>query len=45
MAQLICSIYVNYEKLKKISNLEELFIKKYFIFEKAKEIIQKDIES
>ena len=45
MEQLICSIYVNYEKLKKISNLEELFIKKYFTFEKAKEIIQKDIES
>ena len=45
MAQLICSIYVNYEKLKKISNLKELFIKKYFTFEKAKEIVQKDIES
>ena len=44
MAKLINSIYFDYEKLKKISSLEKLFIEKYFTFEKAKEIILKDIE-
>ena len=44
MAQLICSIYFDYVKLKNISDLERLFIEKYFTFEKAKEIILKDIQ-
>ena len=44
MAQLICSIYNDFEKLKKISDSEKIFIEKYFTFEKAKEIILKDIE-
>jgi len=44
MAQLICSIYNDIKKLKKISDLEKKFIEKYFTLEKAKEIILKDIE-
>ena len=44
MAQLICSIYNDFEKLKKISDLEKIFIEKYFTLEKAKEIIIKDIK-
>ena len=44
MAQLICSIYNDFEKLKKKSDLEKIFIEKYFTLEKAKEIIIKDIK-
>ena len=43
IAQLICSIYTDFEKLKKISDSEKVFIEKYFTTEKAKEILQKEI--
>ena len=43
IAELICSIYNDFEKLKKISDIEKIFIEKYFTTEKAKEILQKDI--
>ena len=44
MAQLICSLYDDIEKLKKISYLEKIFIEKYFTPERAKKILLKDIE-
>lgn len=44
MAQLICSLYDDIEKLKKISYLEKIFIEKYFTLERAKKILLKDIE-
>lgn len=44
IAQLICSIYTDFEKLKKISDSEKVFIEKYFTTEKAKEILLQEIK-
>ena len=44
MAEVICSIYEDYIKLKKLSDLEKIFIEKYFTPERAKEILLKDMK-
>ena len=43
MAKIICDLYVNFTKLKYMSNSGKVLIEKYFSFNKAKEIILKDI--
>ena len=43
MAKIICDLYVNYSKLKNMSNSGKVLIEKYFSFNKGKEIILKDI--
>ena len=43
MAKIICDLYVNYTKLKYMSNSGKVLIQKYFSFNKAKGIILKDI--
>lgn len=43
MAKIICDLYVNYTKLKYMSNSGKVLIEKYFSFNKAKEIILRDI--
>ena len=45
MAKIICDLYVNYTKLKYMSNSGKELIEKYFSFNKAKEIILKDINN
>ena len=44
IADIICKLYTDYEKLKKMSDSGEIFIEKYFSKSKAKEIIIKDLE-
>ena len=43
MSEIICELYINYKKLKEMSDSCEIFIQKYYSKEKAKEIIMKDI--
>ena len=43
MAKIICNLYTNYTQLKYMSNSGKYFIDKYFSFNRAKEIIMKDI--
>jgi len=44
IADIICKLYTDYEKLKKMSDSGGIFIEKYFSKSKAKEIIIKDLE-
>ena len=42
MSEIICNLYGNYSKLRKISDSSKLFIEKYFLKKTAKDIITKD---
>lgn len=43
MAKSICELYINFSKLKKMSDSGAIFIEKYFSMKKAKEEIMKDL--
>ena len=43
MAKIICKLYVDYSKLKQMSDSGKILIEKYFSVKKTKEIIMKDI--
>ena len=43
MSKLICSLYINYPKLKKMSDSGKKLIDKYFSIKRAKEIIMQDL--
>ena len=43
MSKIICELYTNYSKLKKMSDSGKLFIKNYFSKKAAKKILMKDI--
>lgn len=43
MSEIISELYINYTKLKEMSDSCEIYIQKYYSKEKAKEIIMKDI--
>ena len=45
MAEIINKIYMDFSKLKQISNSQKIFIEKYFSFEKAKEIFLRDLNN
>ena len=45
MAEIINKIYIDFSKLKQISNSQKIFIEKYFSFEKAKEIFLYDLNN
>ena len=44
IARIICNLYVDYDKLKKMSDSGKILIDKYFSVDKAKEILMKDFE-
>ena len=43
-AKIVCDLYVNYYKLKQMSDSGKILIEKYFSVNKAKEILMKDFE-
>ena len=43
IAKIICELYVDFNKLKQISDSEQILIQKYFSYVRAKEILMKDI--
>jgi AmiR/NasT family two-component response regulator len=43
MSDIIIKLYVNYSKLKQMSDLGKKFIETYFSINRAKEVIMKDI--
>lgn len=44
MARLICDLYGDYDKLRQMSDGGKEFIRKYFTEEKAREVLEMDIE-
>ena len=44
MANLICELYLDYSKLKQMSDSGKMLIEKYYSFQKAKEIILEDFK-
>ena len=43
IAKIICELYVDFNKLKQMSDSEQILVEKYFSYARAKEIILKDI--
>jgi len=43
MANLISDLYINFSKLKQMSDSGKVFIEKYFSFKRAKEQLMKDL--